>query len=106
MSELTDHIQSERINSYINQYENEFEDWLAGIAACYTSNEPDTIAARHIVQNIVNCYYEEKGKFSPDVVPRFTILHMLIKLTGASTTHSANDEMNDLLQATIEKIRQ
>lgn len=96
---IYDNIRVQSAQTYIDRFENSFEDYvdeLGGIIAT-----AGTVAAKPIVQALINAYHELGKEINAYRVPHFNTLMMFIKITGASLEHSGKNESLSILQSSI-----
>ena len=99
-STLAEHLKRTSAESYVDRFENEFDNYVNGIASVIVLNGA-TAAAKPAIQALVNAYHDLGKSPSPLTVPssaHFNTLQMFILITGASLAHSGEDESLKILE--------
>ncbi|MBB5610584.1 MULTISPECIES: hypothetical protein [unclassified Janthinobacterium] len=96
---LSEHLKRTSAESYVERFENEFDNYVGGIASVIALS--GTAAARPSIQALVNAYHDLGRIPSPLTVPspaHFSTLQMFVLITGASLAHSGEDESLKILE--------
>ena len=85
---------------YIESFEGGFSTWVEDKARVVTSgnNVKDLKAP---VQALVNAYHDEKGGLDPVQIPNFNTLQLFILVSGASKSHSGENESLNILDSAM-----
>lgn len=103
-SDINQHARRLAAESYVDRFENRFEDYVGGVATVIHLHGSAT-AARPTIQALVNAYHDLGREVSPlHLSPsHFNTLRMFVLITGASLEHSGEDEgLNIIKQARID----
>ena len=96
---IRDYIRTQSAQTYIDRFENSFEDYVDELGGIITTAGP--AAAKPVVQALINAYHELGKEIGVYCIPHFNTLMMFIRITGASLEHSGENENLNILRSSI-----
>ncbi|MCU6501995.1 hypothetical protein LPN04_29805 [Rugamonas sp. A1-17] len=96
---LAEHLQRMDAESHVERFENEFLEYVGGIASVIVLS--DTAAtAKPSIQALVNSYHDLGREISPlyMTASHYNTLRMFVALTGAQLEHSGENESLKILE--------